>query len=430
MQTTGVFARALSAFDAAGVLLQNETTGPGDRVGGYLRSAGEYLTSVTTAEERVALSLALTLGAVALGWYLLPRVTASLDRPVTDRFVTGHLERGLELFGHYVPTTFGGIVVRVVQLSLLVFVAVAVLVLWGFSDVVFWAARTTRNQAPLVGKVTSSLVVALLAYICTGLLRDTIDDFSTETEWMTEHQEEIVLRVSQLGLFVVAGLVLMSVWGATIEGFLVGAGFLGIVVGFAARQTFGSLIAGFVLMFSRPFTIGDWVQVGDQEGIVTDITIFNTRLENFDGEFVVIPNDKVANQAITNRSQKGLLRIRLDVGIDYTADPHRAREVAQNTIVELADVVDAPPPQVFPKAFGDSAVVLEMRFWIDHPTPPRKWKAISAVVSSVKEAFEAEDIKIPYPQRELSGRAETGGFRVHGGGMETREATPEPPDTD
>ena len=190
-------------------------------------------------------------------------------------------------------------------------------------------------------------------------------------------------------------------------------GFLGIVVGLAARQTLGSLIAGFVLMFSRPFTIGDWVEIGDDEGIVTDITIVNTRLENFDGETVVIPNDRVSNQPITNRSERGHLRIRMDVGVDYATDPDHAVEVAQSAIDEVTHVTDAPPPQVLPKSFGDSAVVLELRFWIDQPMPPKKWRAISGVVGSVKAAFDDAGIKIPFPQRELSGRAETGGFRLN-----------------
>jgi small-conductance mechanosensitive channel len=166
-------------------------------------------------------------------------------------------------------------------------------------------------------------------------------------------------------------------------------------------------------MFSRPFTIGDWVEIGDEEGIVTEITIFDTRLENFDGETIVLPNDSVSNEPIVNRSERGHYRIRLDVGVDYETDPDHAIEVAQEAIADQKPVADAPPPRIIPKSFGDSAVVLEMRFWIDRPTPPRKWRAIDAVVRAVKEAFEAEDIKIPFPQRELSGRAETGGFRVH-----------------
>ena len=72
---------------------------------------------------------------------------------------------------------------------------------------------------------------------------------------------------------------------------------------------------------------------------------------------------------------------------------------------EVTHVVESPAPHVVPKRFGDSAVVLELRFWIDHPTPPRKWRAVSGVVAAVKAAFEEEAISIPFPQRTVSGRA-------------------------
>jgi len=288
---------------------------------------------------------------------------------------------------------------------------------------VVWTTREVVARLPFFGRLVTSIVIGFLGYVGAAVLADAVDDLSRQTEVVTEHQEEIVLRLSQLAFLLVMSLLLLSVWNVELGNLLLGAGFLGVVVGYAARQTLGSLIAGFVLMFSRPFTIGDWVQIGDEEGIVTDITIFNTRLENFDGEFVVIPNDKVSNQAVTNRSQKGLLRLRVDVGIDYGSDVDRARTVAQEAISECTEVVDSPDAQVFPKSFGDSAVVLETRFWIDHPTPPRKWKAISAVVTSVKSAFEREGIKIPFPQQELSGRAETGGFHVR---TDLDGATPDP----
>ncbi|MFB6151110.1 MAG: mechanosensitive ion channel family protein [Haloarculaceae archaeon] len=371
-----------------------------------------FLEGVTTTEGRLAVTAVLVVVSLLVGRTLLPRLVHQLDRSMSDRLATGRVAGAAEVIGAYVPTTLSGALLRVVQLSLIVGTVVAVLVLWGLADLVVMAAAWIADQIPIIGQFLTSFVILFLSYVGAAVLSDMVSDFSTRTEWMTEHQEEILLRVSQLGLFGVMGLLLMTVWRVNLGGLLVGAGFLGIVVGFAARQTLGSLIAGFVLMFSRPFTIGDWVQIGDQEGIVTDITIFNTRLENFDGEFVIIPNDRVSDRAVTNRSQKGLLRLRVDVGIDYEADPDRARQLALDAIDDLTEVVDAPPPQVFPKAFGDSAVVLEMRFWIDHPTPPRKWKAISAVISAVKEAFDEEGVKIPYPQRELTGRAGTGGFEV------------------
>jgi small-conductance mechanosensitive channel len=397
----------------------------------WAERARTALEAVSTTEERIAATLLLVGGAVAVGWALVPRLQAVTDKVVVGRFDEGPMSTVVDVVGRYTPVTLGGVVLRVIQASLFVGTALAVLVLWGLAPILGRWTGTVVDVAPpetlsVVGNALLSLVVLFLSYVGSAAVSDALADFGKRTEWMTEHQEEVVLRVSQLGLFLLAGMVVLGVWGQDLSGLLIGAGFLGIVVGLAARQTLGSLIAGFVLMFSRPFTIGDWVQVGDQEGIVTDITIFNTRLENFDGEFVVIPNDRVSNRAVVNRSRKGLLRLRVDVGVDYETDPDHAGEVALEAIGECPEVVDAPTPEVIPKAFGDSAVVMEMRFWVDHPTPPRKWKAVSAVVTSVKAAFEDEDIKIPYPQRELSGRAETGGFRVHEAASDGSQSVPEP----
>ena len=74
--------------------------------------------------------------------------------------------------------------------------------------------------------------------------------------------------------------------------------------------------------------------------------------------------------------------------------------------------MDNPRPDVVMDQFGASSVVLTLRFWIDDPTIQRKWQAQNAVVEAVKRAFEREGIKIPYPQRELSGRDETDGLRI------------------
>jgi len=356
-------------------------------------SARAFFKGLDGVGERAGVTVLLLAAAAVVGWLLLPRLVENLRDSVVQWAV-------------------GGAALRLVQSALFVGVTVAVLFTWEYGGVVDETVVYVQSQELLVGRLLGSIALFLLAYVGTRVIADSVDNLGRQTDWITEHQEEIVLRVSQLGFFVTIGLGLLTVWGISLNGLLVGAGFLGIVVGFAARQTLGSLLAGFVLMFSRPFTIGDWVRIGDQEGIVTDITIFNTRLENFDGEFVVMPNDQVSNQAITNRSQKGLLRLRVDVGIDYANDPDHAKKVALDAISDCPEVVNAPPPQVFPKNFGDSAVVMEMRFWIDHPTPPRKWKAVSAVVTSVKSAFEEEGVEIPFPQRELSGRG--GGFDVKG----------------
>jgi small-conductance mechanosensitive channel len=287
------------------------------------------------------------------------------------------------------------------------------LVVWGLFDLVNQILTRLGFSILTLAQVVGTIALGIVAYVAADVLEESIAQFAARSDRVTDHQQEIMLRVGNLGLIVMAVFGALTIWGVNLSGLLVGAGFLGIVVGLAARQTLGSLIAGFVLMFSRPFTIGDWVEIGDDEGIVTDITIVNTRLENFDGETIVIPNDRVSNQSIVNRSERGHLRLKLDVGVDYDTDTDHAVDVAMAAIESIDFISETPPPRVVPKSFGDSAVVLELRFWIDRPMPPRKWQAIDNVVRAVKTAFDEEGIKIPFPQRELSGRAETGGFRVH-----------------
>ena len=303
-------------------------------------------------------------------------------------------------------------VVRVLQAGVTAVGGMLVLSAWGLLDPVSVLVADYTVPVTVLVKAAITLLLLVSAYSGMGLLHRWINEISEQSDQISPHQEEIWLRVLQIVFLIAAAIVALALWGIDLGGLLVGAGFLGIVAGLAAQQTLGALIAGFVLMLSRPFEIGDWVKVGDQEGIVTEITIVNTRLENFDGEIIALPNDVVGNSTIVNRSAKGRLRLRVEVGIDYDANPEMAQDVAVQALDEVDRVLSVPKPRVVTSRFGDSAIVLELRFWIDKPSARRRALATSAAIAAVNDAFREAGIKIPFPQRELSGRAETGGFRV------------------
>ncbi|MFB6105788.1 MAG: mechanosensitive ion channel family protein [Halobacteriaceae archaeon] len=286
---------------------------------------------------------------------------------------------------------------------------------WGASDDVASALSVLEvGQAEAVIAVVTVAVLAG-AYGLTRLSARVIYRSTRNNDAISSHEREIAYHVVQMAIYVTAGLVVLSLWNVRIGNLLLGAGVLGIVVGLAARQTLGAVLAGFVVLFSRPFEIGDWVEIGDNEGIVTDITIVNTRLQTFDGEYVMLPNDIVSSEEVVNRSRKGRLRLTVEVGVDYASDVDRAVEVAREAMRDVDPILAVPQPEVVAAEFGDSAVLLRLRFWIDNPSARRKWRAKSAVVRAVKGAFDREGIKIPFPQRELTGRAETGGMRVRRG---------------
>jgi len=322
------------------------------------------------------------------------------------------LRRGANHVEKRYDSQLGDVAAGVVSILLSGGVGVILVWMWDVTPAVEEAVLRVGNPYEIAARVLITFALFVGLYVLTGVVRSAVNELAESNRGVSRHESEIVYRLAQVTIYIFGLLIALGTWEVDLSGFLVGAGFLGIVIGMAARQTLGALIAGFVLMFSRPFEIGDWVQVGDKDGIVTDITIVNTRLQTVDGEYVMLPNDVVSSNDIVNRSRKGRLRVHVEVGVDYEADVERAAEIAEETMGELDELLSVPRPRAVLKEFGDSAVIIGLRFWIDKPSARRRWRAQTAVIAGVKRAFEEENVKIPFPQRELTGRAESGGFEI------------------
>jgi small-conductance mechanosensitive channel len=228
----------------------------------------------------------------------------------------------------------------------------------------------------------------------------------------------VILRITQLTVYTSAVLAVVGLFTDNVGSLLVGAGFLGIVVGMAARQTLGAILAGFVLMFSRPFEVGDWVEVGDHEGTVTEISIMSTRLRSFDGEVITMPNDEVRSGSIVDRSRRNV-----EVGVDYDTDVERAAAVLEAAAAGVEDVAEMPEPNAVTKRFDDSAVVLGLRYWIRNPSMRKRWRTRTAAMNAMKGALEDEGIVIPFPQQTLSARTEGASGPQLDASVEGRAAT-------
>lgn len=215
------------------------------------------------------------------------------------------------------------------------------------------------------------------------------------------HYRRTVYRIFQIIISIIALFFILGAWGVKLTGLLAGAGFMGIVIGFAAQETLGNVISGMLMMFSRPFEVGDWIELSEFSGIVTDISIIHTRLETFDGEVVSIPNNVVSSSAINNISRKNLLRVKKTIGIDYEADTLKAKEIAEQILKEQDSITDEPVPKVMVNELSNSSVDLNLLFWLDNPTPGKRRKTLHDVITKVKKEYEENDIGIPFPHREL-----------------------------
>lgn len=316
----------------------------------------------------------------------------------------------------------GELVQSLVATALGIVAATALVDVWNLNDEVWAVLREVIPNAEAGVKVMVSLLVVSIAYTITRLTKRFVK-LGEGRDYISRHQQEVLHHVLQIVVFLPAVYFALLLWEVPFQSVLLGAGTLGLVLGLAARQTLGAVLAGFVLLFSRPFRVGDWVVIDGREGVVRDISIVNTRVRTFDHEEVMIPNDEITSSDVVNRTRNGRLRIRTEVAVDYEDDAAEAAALAEEAMDGLDELGDSRSPDVVLKEFADSAVVLELRYWIENPTIHRKWAAQNAVMDAVKEAFDEEGITIPFPQRELSERRSEG-FQV----APTRE--PSADDTD
>jgi small conductance mechanosensitive channel len=337
---------------------------------------------------------AATVGSI-IGFVLFIALLYRVDKPLKDRYDEDGVEILLALSGTVGAMLVSGFIIAVWRQTNRL--------LQTFGE---FGVSPERGILLLV-----SFVVLAVTYTLTRITKRLIKFGSGRVE-LTPHQRELVHHLVQIFLFLNAFAFIWFLWELSWSDILLGAGAIGIIVGFAARKTLSDVLAGFVLLFARPFEVGDWVSVGDREGIVTQITIYNTQIRTFNEEHVVVPNDSVTDSEVVNYSKTDRLRLTTKVGVDYETDMATAMNVATDAMADCETVAANPAPDVILDSFSDSAIVLRLRYWISRPTIQQKLSAQNEVIRAVKDAFDEEDIKIPYPQRELMGREETDGLQV------------------
>ena len=195
----------------------------------------------------------------------------------------------------------------------------------------------------------------------------------------------IVVVVAALGQLGVQTTSLLAVLGAA-----------GLAIGLALQGTLSNIAAGLMLLWLRPFDVGDYIEGDGVAGTVRELGLFNTQLNTWDGIYKVVPNSQLWNSTITNYTRNPTRLVLIEFGIAYEDDVATGRRVLREMAEEHPNVLKEPPPAVVPLSLGDSAVVLQLRAWAPNP---QFWNTQWDLTEAGKKRLEAAGITIPFPQR-------------------------------
>lgn len=212
----------------------------------------------------------------------------------------------------------------------------------------------------------------------------------------------VLANIFTFVVILAAFFLLLGIWGLNVTPLLASAGIIGIILGYAARDTISNLAAGVSLYFDRTFIVGDFISLPSGErGTVVDISIRSTTILTRDYLTINIPNAEFNRQYVLNESSpQRHRRLRLDVGVAYGSDLEAVDKALVAAAAEVRMVIDDPEPEVKFREFADSAILVQLQVYIDHPA--NRGRAIDQLIREIDSQFKAHDIKIPFPQRELT----------------------------
>jgi small conductance mechanosensitive channel len=186
--------------------------------------------------------------------------------------------------------------------------------------------------------------------------------------------------------------------GINTTSFLTIIGAAGLAVGLALKDSLSNFAAGVMLVLFRPFAIGDVVSVAGITAKVENINIFNTHFCSPDNQLIIVPNNKIISDIITNINAKNTRRIDLVVGISYSDDMARTREILAGLAKDDSRVLTDPAPIIAVAELADSSVNLVFRPWVKTTD---YWDVRFDLTEKIKNALDAAGISIPFPQQDV-----------------------------
>jgi len=262
------------------------------------------------------------------------------------------------------------------------------------------ALRVGALRISVLLVIKAVLVVAILLWIALGLAR-VIDTRLQHSAALSPSVRVLTGNLVRIALISVALLIGLNAVGIDLTAFAVFSGAVGVGIGFGLQKIVSNFVSGIILLLERSIKPGDVIEVGSTFGSVTYLGARYASVRGRDGKEYLIPNENLITNQVVNWSYSSLL-VRLDVefGVAYNSDLHAVRDIAVAVAKGTKRVLASPTSICHVTGFGDSAVNMLLRFWIQDPADGVT-NIKGDVLLGLWDAFHEHRIEIPFPQREL-----------------------------
>ena len=202
-----------------------------------------------------------------------------------------------------------------------------------------------------------------------------------------------MLRGLRFLLYTVTALIVAESLGIPASSLVALLSVFALAVSLAVQDVLSNVAGGLVLLFSKPFTLGDYIESADGEGTVYSIGLTHTVLDTYGGQRVMLPNSRLTAGKIVNYTARGVRRVDHAVSASYEDSTQAVRAACLKAVSRTPHVLEDPPPQVVVTAYGESAIEYHVRFWAPVDA---YWDACNSSLEAIRDAFREDGVSMTY----------------------------------
>ncbi len=258
--------------------------------------------------------------------------------------------------------------------------------------------KSTEGGIRWAKNLSFFLVIILISWILSKVVSKAVEKAVANIKSASALLKVFIVNICRKAVFIVGFVVALSMLEVNVGPLLAAIGAVGFIMGFALQGTLSNFAAGIMILIYRPYDVGDFVDVGGVLGKVDAMTIVSTTLRKPDNQKVVVPNNKIWGDIITNITGTSKRRVDLVFGIGYSDDIGKAQKILEKILANNESILKDPEPVVKVHELADSSVNFVVRPWVK---TENYWDVYWEITRAVKERFDAEGVSIPFPQRDI-----------------------------
>jgi len=244
----------------------------------------------------------------------------------------------------------------------------------------------------------AAVAILVAGWLIAAWAQKTVRNHADQNPVLDETLAISLGKIARVLILVVTVIAVLNQFGVQTASLVALLGTAGLAIGLALQGALSNVAAGILLLVLRPFRVGDYVEFASTSGSVDEIGLFVTRMHTPDNVGLIVPNAQIWGSAIKNYAQNDTRRIDLTFGIGYGDDMDKAVRLVTELIAADERFLKDPEPFVAVAELADSSVNIYVRPWAKRED---QFAARLDLIKNVKERFDAENISIPFPQRQV-----------------------------